>query len=656
MLLHAPSLRLSMSISLDASRKRPINDARAATAQGNSAQLPPQATKALSGNTRRKVIQPDVLLNDAPCWGNYSSAYNTGTRFTCRLITVATAIPASGGPTRQCCCINTDHAAVRSAVAADDWSAALCHARKHAAGTTPREALLRGHAVICLPAIIIAGAQKAGSTAISAHLLANDAFLPACAGTHGRPCAKELHFFSNYGLRQSRTAAFVRYAGMFSDVLSAMAVDDASLAHVPHEVCANIQVSRAPVGVDMLGPARTPQVIEALSEPMFGGGGQLEPPAVIAEHIDESDTSTSVWRLLSKHAYASSFLHSHFTADATPAYMLSSTAMRSAADLLPHAHVIITLREPVARAYSEYNMKLRRVHAQAAITNATAFSQHVWPFLTACGEASGRVDTVRACVMDVVMSHASLLAVARTRPQHDDPFAFQATEAPRLPAGMRRGSAPTLPAFVSVINCWTLILLRPSPLARDAFRCMYAEDSTSTLLPGIVAREQVNDFEQATLTERANIEACSVSCTSTQECMQLRDETGTCWPRGGIADISHDYLYRSVYATHMLKVLRAYPRERVHVIGSRALRRGDVNSIRAWMPVQDDGAPRVMSAAEVDALIRSRYGLLIQEGWQASSSYPPMQPEVDNELHAWIAPYNEALFEVLGYRLAEGDW
>ena len=51
-------------------------------------------------------------------------------------------------------------------------------------------------------------------------------------------------------------------------------------------------------------------------------------------------------------------------ADATPSCMLSRQAMLRAQALLPAARIVVLLRDPVDRAWSEYNMKLRRIDAQ----------------------------------------------------------------------------------------------------------------------------------------------------------------------------------------------------------------------------------------------------------------------------------------------------
>jgi hypothetical protein len=52
------------------------------------------------------------------------------------------------------------------------------------------------------------------------------------------------------------------------------------------------------------------------------------------------------------------------TGDATPAYCASDQTAALVAKLLPAARFLMMLRDPVDRAYSEYQMKQRRIEAQ----------------------------------------------------------------------------------------------------------------------------------------------------------------------------------------------------------------------------------------------------------------------------------------------------
>ncbi|CAM9557998.1 unnamed protein product, partial [Choristocarpus tenellus] len=51
--------------------------------------------------------------------------------------------------------------------------------------------------------------------------------------------------------------------------------------------------------------------------------------------------------------------------EATPFYLASRNACSNIKNMLPNVRLIILVREPIKRAYSEYQMKVRRVEEQA---------------------------------------------------------------------------------------------------------------------------------------------------------------------------------------------------------------------------------------------------------------------------------------------------
>lgn len=262
--------------------------------------------------------------NDAPCWANYSVAFNAGTRYTCRLIEITThTLPSDGPPTRQCCCINLDHASAQVALALDDWKGALCQSRKRARFPDLKDNY--GPALVCFPGVLVVGAQKAGTTALTAHFLRNDAYVPIKSVYTGRVFMKELHVFEKIQKASTPVVALMQVVNTMGDTLTSIAAVDGV---VDDAMCENIRV-KAP-DVD----ARTNM-----------RGKRF--------HVDETDAAIRAWQLLRNDAYTWQYLKSHFTVDSSPSYMLSSQTLRTAAAFLPHAHIIVMLREPIARAYSE---------------------------------------------------------------------------------------------------------------------------------------------------------------------------------------------------------------------------------------------------------------------------------------------------------------
>eukprot|EP00911_Craspedida_sp_UC1_P002408 UC1_evm1s1798 len=72
------------------------------------------------------------------------------------------------------------------------------------------------------------------------------------------------------------------------------------------------------------------------------------------------------------------------TGEASPSYLCGTRVPKLIAGTFPHARLVVLLRDPVARAYSEYNMKLRRVESQPNFENADERDELV-AGIRACG-------------------------------------------------------------------------------------------------------------------------------------------------------------------------------------------------------------------------------------------------------------------------------
>lgn len=76
------------------------------------------------------------------------------------------------------------------------------------------------------------------------------------------------------------------------------------------------------------------------------------------------DRLRRLFRLSPKAAVGSKELLRSLVVDATPSYMLGTSTMRTMAEQFPNAKIVVILRDPAARAWSEYQMKVRRVARQ----------------------------------------------------------------------------------------------------------------------------------------------------------------------------------------------------------------------------------------------------------------------------------------------------
>ena len=183
------------------------------------------------------------------------------------------AYRSAPGERAQCCCSRSD-------VAPAAAEAPPAHPPRRRPLAPSRRSF------VCLPSLLIAGAQKSGSTALTGYLLTHPNFAASVR--------KEVHYFDRYHERGLEW--YLTYM----------------------------------------------------------------PPT------DEGGTAAQV------------------TGEASPAYMLGTATAARMAAALPQGRVAVLLREPAARAYSEWNMKLRRVEGQVRVGSSETLERSIFPPLHAC--------------------------------------------------------------------------------------------------------------------------------------------------------------------------------------------------------------------------------------------------------------------------------
>ncbi len=157
-------------------------------------------------------------------------------------------------------------------------------------------------AIVCLPAFIIIGAQKSGSTAMLGYFLFHPDFAPARR--------KELHFFNRHP-------------------------NDAKLA-------------------SLTGLPAFPDINLTLA--------QLFSSERLKSYLDDFPALAALPPLAASAVRRPP--RSRMSGEATPAYLLRPSTAALIRHLLPHVRLIAILRDPVDRALSEIDMKRRRVVAQ----------------------------------------------------------------------------------------------------------------------------------------------------------------------------------------------------------------------------------------------------------------------------------------------------
>ncbi|KAJ1387263.1 hypothetical protein B484DRAFT_409946, partial [Ochromonadaceae sp. CCMP2298] len=90
-------------------------------------------------------------------------------------------------------------------------------------------------------------------------------------------------------------------------------------------------------------------------------------------------------------------------AEATPFYLASREACSRIAEHLPGAKLVVLLREPVARAYSEYQMKKRRIEHQDEFLRL--IERYAAELLYCMEESGPDFDRIRRCTPPPVRRH-----------------------------------------------------------------------------------------------------------------------------------------------------------------------------------------------------------------------------------------------------------
>jgi hypothetical protein len=243
----------------------------------------------------------------------------------------------------------------------------------------------------CLPTVVIAGAQKAGTTALLGYLLLHPQFLAP-------PLYKELHHLDKddrfYGrpatARAARSgrdsegtsAGSGGHNGNFATSLLRSAATGHSAAELPHTGDASPQGHSQPGRDAVRGPPSSglarylhllpdyygafraslqqaeQRRLEQRNEPLqtvprhMATGGQQASRSDADVVSLGSDPPSAVPAAAPLESFAT-FVGAHITGDASPSYALGTNTARRIAVALPEARVVMLLRDPAERAYSE---------------------------------------------------------------------------------------------------------------------------------------------------------------------------------------------------------------------------------------------------------------------------------------------------------------
>lgn len=251
-----------------------------------------------------------------------------------------------------------------------------------------------------------------------------------------------------------------------------------------------------------------------------------------------------------------------FIGEATPSYLASRSACKRIATHFSDVKMIVLLREPVDRAYSEYQMKVRRVAEQTHFLELV--QQHVQEAYDCIAQHPDKYKSIESCLPEPIRSHGRMGKLKKAlRLAHE------------------------------ALGNWThvLQLCFTEYAYSDGVSCQLAVDGSQQCAgPQLVfhpqrcwehykdGHEQVASLADAFIGEIEAFKNCSgynaselAGMGSVAEQLQWLDRAiDQCVQvKSGI---SLHYFYRSMYAVQLHHCYKSIPAEQFLVIGSRQLR------------------------------------------------------------------------------------
>eukprot|EP00040_Diaphanoeca_grandis_P031537 m.188686 g.188686 ORF g.188686 m.188686 type:complete len:638 (-) comp32353_c0_seq1:57-1970(-) len=367
-------------------------------------------------------------------------------------------------------------------------------------------------------------------------------------------------------------------------------------------------------------------------------------------------------------------LSTTLTGDATPAYILNTAAPELMAKVLPHIKLLLIVRDPVDRAYSEWQMKHRRVAAQMMLADKeeihelASIFEACWTLLT-----SDKIKSFRKCPAITDLSKSKNVKLN-----------WMSSHARRL-------LSPLIKCFSSAkkdvehniigVSAYE-ILTRciPDEDAIDARKNISSSKHDDFRLERLEHRrhseiksepinyETIGDFPDIARTEIKRIR---------QECMESIGEEVVsspkndsidhplsfqfnfrrCWPSGSNSNIAKDFVVRGLYLEQIKRYNEFFASDQLMILHDTELKHATSATMdRVFAFV---GLPPLPPNTNRTSLFNSSsLGTLIEEtwpnfeantGWHLKSKYPPMADDVRNELVEFYEPHNKRLEAYLNH-------
>lgn len=356
--------------------------------------------------------------------------------------------------------------------------------------------------------------------------------------------------------------------------------------------------------------------------------------------------------------------------EATPYYIASREACQRISTHFPTAKMIVLLREPVQRAYSEYQMKLRRVDVQNDFFSI--MSNHVESFLR-CVDSNKKQLQKTTCLPRIILEHPYFAKLKTAMSKSMPKLTWNQV--------LKR-------CFPTSTTCPTVTSdgLRTSTLFSSQALCRDSEFGNQTYIQRLMGDlprrvfaakscysdyrsnyETISPVETALLGEaRAFYKCAAYENVAAKSKNGSLTETALRWVNSTIshcvapkAGISSQYIYRSLYAVQLYHCYKYIPQSQFLILPSEKLRKQPVDILRTVMnflhlPYNQTWAEKVVS--KLDDTVEDRYADFARRtSWRLNSRYEQLDSTMVTKLQSFFHPHNQLLFNLISKNFT-GEW
>ena len=350
------------------------------------------------------------------------------------------------------------------------------------------------------------------------------------------------------------------------------------------------------------------------------------------------------------------------TGEATPAYILRIDAPKMMSAVLPHARLLLILRNPVDRAYSEYQMKYRRVvrlfdpHDSRDIVplleDIAPCYNLAWEKSYGEGSDARRAQKPNRKLLQHLPGKPPLMP-----PPHgkygkggrpaiaSEPFQLCLKSKMETRFRLTRMLRRKKDGVLGIANCMTPPNLHTARM--QLARCL-----------DTVSRETLDPLASILRGEMNFVQA---SCISKDEHKFLWG-TKNCWPEGSKANIKSDFIIRGLYVEQIRQYLRYYHPSQLLILSDKELKADPVAVMRrvfdfVGLPDPGKSLDLLSDPKNVASLIERQWPDFESDtGWKFQSTYTPLEQELRDELGQFYAPHNTQLKELLKQQYPDRDW